>query len=182
MRIISGKLKGRKLVAFRSEVRPTADRLRESLFASLGDSVIDSLWLDLFAGSGAVGLEALSRGARYIVFNDREVDARRLLNRNLRACGVDQGVEVWGLDAITFLRKCPFQQVCTHIFLDPPYQYPRLNKLLRAVVDSPVFNADRTLVMLEIFKKAKIDVTQVDLTVAKTLKAGDGLILLMRGS
>ena len=180
MRIIAGKFKGRKLAEFRGDIRPTSDRLRESLFASLGKSVEDSIWLDLFAGSGAVGLEALSRGARHVVFNDREPEARKLLKRNLSACGSVQGVETWDLDAITFLRKSPIREVCTHIFLDPPYEYPRLGKLLRTVVGSPLFEPGSTLVMLEVFKKTKVDLADIDLEIEKTLKSGDSLILKMR--
>ena len=180
MRIIAGEFKGKKLVEFRGHVRPTSDRLRESLFASLGNSVEDSIWLDLFAGSGAVGLEALSRGARHIVFNDREAEARKLLKRNLSVCGVVHGVETWDLDAITFLRKSPTREVCTHIFLDPPYQYPRLGKLLRTVVSSPLFDPKSTLVLLEVFKKTKVDLADLDLEIEKTLKGGDSLMLMMR--
>jgi len=180
MRIIAGRFKGRKLVEFRGNIRPTSDRLRESLFASLGQSIEESVWLDLFAGSGAVGLEALSRGARHVVFNDREVEARELLKRNLRACGSPHGVETWDLDAITFLRKSPIREACTHIFLDPPYQYPRLGKLLSAVVGSPLYDPKSTLVMLEIYKKTKIDLTNLDLEIEKTLRGGDSLILKIR--
>ncbi len=180
MRIIAGRFKGRKLVEFKGGIRPTSDRLRESLFASLGNSVEDSIWLDLFAGSGAVGLEALSRGARHVVFNDREADARALLERNLSACGVIHGVETWGLDAITFLRKSSVRKVCTHIFLDPPYEYPRFGKLLRTVIGSPLFEPGSTIVMLEIFKKTKVDLTDLDLEIEKTLRGGDSLILIMR--
>jgi 16S rRNA (guanine(966)-N(2))-methyltransferase RsmD len=180
MRIIAGSLKGRKLVEFRGSIRPTSDRLRESLFDSLGRSVEDSVWLDLFAGSGAVGLEALSRGARHVVFNDREFDARKLLKRNLEACGVAHGVETWDLDAITFLRKDPARKVCTHIYLDPPYQYPRIDKLLRTVIGSPVFDPENTLVMLETFKKTNVDLSQLPLEAEKTLRGGDSLILMMR--
>lgn len=180
MRIIAGRFKGRKLVEFKGSTRPTSDRLRESLFDSLGRSVEDSVWLDLFAGSGAVGLEALSRGARHVVFNDRESDARKLLKRNLQACGVVHDVQTWDLDAITFLRKNPIRVVCTHIFLDPPYQYPRLGKLLRTVVGSAVFDPENTLVMLETFKKTKVDLSDLPLEVEKTLRSGDSLILMMR--
>ncbi|HUG44502.1 MAG TPA: RsmD family RNA methyltransferase, partial [Acidobacteriota bacterium] len=71
MRIISGRFKGRRLAAVKGDVRPTSDRLRESLFSALAPWLQGAVWLDAFAGSGAVGLEALSRGAELVVFNEK---------------------------------------------------------------------------------------------------------------
>ena len=79
MRVISGRYRGRQLAPVRGRIRPTSDRLRETLFNIIGEAVVGSKWLDAFAGSGAVGIEALSREARHVVFNDISRDAIRQL-------------------------------------------------------------------------------------------------------
>ncbi|WP_022720179.1 RsmD family RNA methyltransferase, partial [Rhodopseudomonas sp. B29] len=93
MRVIGGRLRGRNLATPTSrDIRPTADRLRESLFNILmhayGDPVSDARVLDLFAGTGALGIEAVSRGARFVLFVDNGAEARALLRANVEALGL----------------------------------------------------------------------------------------------
>jgi 16S rRNA (guanine(966)-N(2))-methyltransferase RsmD len=116
MRIVAGTHGGRRLLAPRGrEVRPTSDRVREALFSILGDRVVGASVLDLFAGTGALGLEALSRGAARATFVDRDTSA---VQANLAALGLEG--EVHRRDALAFLRAGagPFDLV----FLDPPYR------------------------------------------------------------
>jgi 16S rRNA (guanine966-N2)-methyltransferase len=133
MRIISGKYRGRRLAAVRGDVRPTSDRLRETLFNVIGDRIEGATWIDVFAGSGAVGIEALSRGARFVLFNDTSRDAIRLIKKNLELCGVEEGFQIRERDAFSVLRglKPGFADV---IFCDPPYDFGRYEKLLRRLV------------------------------------------------
>jgi 16S rRNA (guanine966-N2)-methyltransferase len=115
--VIAGDFKGRRLHAPRgARTRPTADRVREALFSMLGD-VAGARVLDLYAGSGALGIEALSRGAGSAVFVERDARALAALRRNLEAVGVD--AEVRGQDVVRFLAqpKGPYDLV----FCDPPY-------------------------------------------------------------
>src|SRR5688572_1231507 len=89
VRIIAGQFKGRKLKGPRgTSVRPTGDRLKETLFNILGTSVRDSRFLDVFAGTGAIGLEALSRGACEVVFIESSTEGERLIRANLQLCGI----------------------------------------------------------------------------------------------
>ncbi len=90
MRIIGGRLKGRRLTGVKGQIRPTADRVREAIFNILGPEVDDSLVLDLFAGTGALGIEALSRGARTAVFVEKHPSALQVLRRNLAQCGLNE--------------------------------------------------------------------------------------------
>jgi 16S rRNA (guanine(966)-N(2))-methyltransferase RsmD len=103
-------------------VRPTTRRLREALFDLLGARVLGTRFLDLCAGSGAVGIEALSRGASHVTFVDRSAKTCSLIVENLRRCGVcEDQAEVWVSDAIQFLRRTqlpPWEIV----FFDPPYR------------------------------------------------------------
>ena len=117
MRVVAGEFKGRRLVAPRgSRTRPTADRVREALFSMLGD-VEGAEVLDLYAGSGALGIEALSRGAAGAVFVERDPKAVAAIERNLAAVGVEARVE--RTDAQRFLARAsgPYDLV----FCDPPY-------------------------------------------------------------
>lgn len=128
MRIIGGKLKGRTLYGFRGEdIRPTSDSARESLFNILGDvSGID--FLDLFCGTGAVGIEALSRGA-VSVFNDNCISSVALTRANLKKVGVN--AEVCAFDALTFIKSCG--KKFDIIYLDPPYKSDVIRELLDSV-------------------------------------------------
>ena len=124
MRIIAGKYRSRRLIAPEGmETRPTSDRLRETLFNVVAPSVPDSVWLDLFAGSGSVGIEALSRGARTVYFIESGSRAARIIRQNLASLGIEEGFEVIERDAATALRMLDSQAVaCDFCFLDPPYR------------------------------------------------------------
>ena len=88
MRIIGGRLKGRRLTGVKGQIRPTADRVREAIFNILGPEVPGSLVLDLFAGTGALGIEALSRGAKTAVFVENHGTSLQVLRRNLSQCAL----------------------------------------------------------------------------------------------
>jgi 16S rRNA (guanine966-N2)-methyltransferase len=125
MRIVGGRLRGRALAVPRSQaIRPTADRLREALFNILihgcGDPVTGGRVLDLFAGTGALGLEALSRGAGFALFIDDAAAARALIRENVAALGLGGVSRIFRRDATRLgdaQRLAPFSLV----FLDPPY-------------------------------------------------------------
>ena len=124
MRVIAGKYKSRKLSAPEGvDTRPTSDRLRETLFNVVAASMPDSVWLDLFAGTGAIGIEALSRGARSVYFVESARRAARTIRENLKSLGIDEGFEVIEREAATALRMLDAQAVsCNFCFLDPPYR------------------------------------------------------------
>src|SRR3982074_1855850 len=125
MRIVGGRLRGRPLAAPTSQaIRPTADRLRESLFNILvhayGDPIADARVLDLFAGTGALGLEALSRGAAFALFVDDGAEARALLRENVAALGLGGATRIFRRDATNLGAAHPLEPFSL-AFLDPPY-------------------------------------------------------------
>jgi 16S rRNA (guanine966-N2)-methyltransferase len=125
MRIVGGRLRGRALVAPKSRaIRPTADRLREALFNILahayGDPVSGARVLDLFAGTGALGLEALSRGAAFALFVDDAAEARALLRENVAALGLGGVARIFRRDATKLGAAHPLEPFSL-AFLDPPY-------------------------------------------------------------
>ncbi len=126
MRVIAGRLRGRRLVApsGRETTRPTSDRVREATFAMLGD-IAQAHVLDLFAGTGALGIEALSRGAERVVFVERDRSALRALRANLHALGLAApDTEVRPGDALTALRAARARgETYDLVFLDPPYAH-----------------------------------------------------------
>jgi 16S rRNA (guanine966-N2)-methyltransferase len=124
MRVIAGKFKSRRLDAPEGvETRPTSDRLRETLFNVVAPRVEESVWLDLFAGTGAVGIEALSRGARMVYFVESSPKAVRVIRRNLSSLNVEDGFEIIEREASIALRMLDSQAVsCDFCFLDPPYR------------------------------------------------------------
>jgi 16S rRNA (guanine966-N2)-methyltransferase len=125
MRVVGGRLKGRGLASPSSrEIRPTADRLRESLFNILmhayGDPVDGARVLDLFAGTGALGIEAISRGASFALFVDNGTEARALLRANVEALGLGGVTKVFRRDATDLGPAHPVEPFSL-VFLDPPY-------------------------------------------------------------
>src|SRR5271155_4728673 len=106
MRVIAGKYRSRTLKGPGAQrLRPTSDRLRETLFNILGPSVEDSLFVDLFAGTGAIGIEAVSRGAREVVFVESHAATARLLRQNLAALEIRESAELIVADAVRGLEK-----------------------------------------------------------------------------
>ena len=127
MRVIAGTYRSRILKSLKGlALRPTSDRLRETLFNVLGASVAGSKFLDLFAGTGAIGIEALSRGATEVTFVENHPPAGALIRRNLESLGIRSGATVLATDALRGLEKVASgkkDETCCYdfIFLDPPY-------------------------------------------------------------
>jgi 16S rRNA (guanine966-N2)-methyltransferase len=138
MRIIAGAYKGRNLKSPPSlQVRPTSDRLRETLFNIIAPRIEDARFLDLCAGSGAVGIEALSRGARYVTFVDRSRRSCQLIESNVELCRIpEEQYEIYQMAAEDFLRQSRDQH-WDIVFFDPPYKddyLPTLNLLKSGLV------------------------------------------------
>jgi 16S rRNA (guanine966-N2)-methyltransferase len=126
MRVIAGEYRSRPLKSLPGmDLRPTSDRLRETLFNVLAaaGTLEGSVWLDLFAGTGAVGIEALSRGARQVYFAESDRKHARLIRENLQALKIGDGFEVYESDVASALRGLEGLGVlCDFCFVDPPYQ------------------------------------------------------------
>ena len=139
MRVVGGRLKGRSLAPPSSrDIRPTADRLRESLFNILvhayGDPIAGARVLDLFAGTGALGIEAVSRGAAFALFVDNGAEARALLRNNVEALGLGGVTKVYRRDATNLGAAHPMEPFSL-VFLDPPYRMKLAEKALTSLRD-----------------------------------------------
>jgi 16S rRNA (guanine966-N2)-methyltransferase len=132
VRIIAGSLKGRRLTAPTwAGLRPTGDKLRETLFNILQGRVAGARVLDGFAGTGAVGIEALSRGAAHVTFIEQDRRARALIESNLAACRVTEGYTIESGDVAAVLAR-PAGILFDLVLLDPPYDSPTLDAALAA--------------------------------------------------
>lgn len=139
LRVISGSAKGRKLkLVPGSATRPVMDRVKEALFNILSSSVIDSRWLDLFAGTGSVGIEALSRGAAHCLFLDTERAAIRTIHENLAHTRLADRAEVSRADAFTYLANDPRPGAAFDVIYIAPPQYKGMwSRALRAIDARP---------------------------------------------
>jgi len=124
LRIIAGQYRSRRLKSLPGmDLRPTSDRLRETLFNVVAPQIPGSVWIDVFAGTGAVGIEALSRGARQVYFVEAAKASAALIRDNLKSLDVTEGFEVIERDAEKGLRLLDSEALgCDFCFLDPPYR------------------------------------------------------------
>lgn len=153
MRIVGGRLRGRALAAPKSQgIRPTADRLRESLFNILthayGDLISGARVLDLFAGTGALGLEAISRGAAFALFVDDGAEARALMRQNVEALGVAAVTRIFRRDATRLGPVHPVEPFSL-VFLDPPYGKGLAEKALASAREGGWLTDDALIVVEE---------------------------------
>ena len=151
MRVVGGKLRSRPLAGPKSgAVRPTADRLREALFNilthSYGDPVTGARVLDLFAGTGALGIEAISRGAAYALFVDEGVEARALLRDNVEALGLGGVTRIFRRDATKLGPAHPLEPFSL-VFLDPPYGKGLAEKAIISARDGGWLKPDALIVV-----------------------------------
>ncbi|HJP15897.1 MAG TPA: 16S rRNA (guanine(966)-N(2))-methyltransferase RsmD [Acidimicrobiales bacterium] len=138
MRVVAGKVKGRNLDSPKDRgVRPTSDRVREAIFNALYsiDAIENARVLDLFAGSGALGIEALSRGSAHAVFVEKSSVNAQLIERNIEKCGLSSQAEIHARDGVTWLASNPGPWDL--VLLDPPYQFDGWENLFQ-VLDAQV--------------------------------------------
>ena len=159
MRVIAGQYRSRPLGSMRGiDIRPTADRLRETLFNVLTPgnpaALAGTVWLDLFAGTGAVGIEALSRGAAMVYFVDSAAGPAELIKKNLQSLGIVSRFEVLRLDAIRALQNLDARGIKPdYLFLDPPYRMEEeYLRALEALSQSRLLKPE-TVVIAEHHKK-----------------------------
>jgi 16S rRNA (guanine966-N2)-methyltransferase len=182
MRIIAGKFKSRHLRTLREmSLRPTSDRLRETLFDILADSVRESIFIDLFAGTGAVGIEAISRGARCAVFVEKHAPAVRLIRENLKSLGISTDAEVLPVDAMRALETLAARhEPADFIFLDPPYAQARDYHRVLEFIGASEMLSDAGLVVAEHAKKLELPLFAEALERTRAVVQGDSALSFYR--
>lgn len=182
MRIIAGKYRSRILKSLKGlALRPTSDRLRETLFNILGPGVVGSRFLDVFAGTGAVGIEALSRSAAHVTFIENHAPAAKLIRQNLDSLEITTGYTILAADALAALQKLaarhtPSTPPFDFVFVDPPYaahvDYARTLEFLATAN----FLAHDALVIFEHHHKFQLPEQFDRLRRTRILKQGDATL------
>jgi 16S rRNA (guanine(966)-N(2))-methyltransferase RsmD len=150
MRIISGMYKGRRLKTIEGlSVRPTSDRMRETLFNVLRGTVESGKFVDLCAGSGAVGIEALSRGAAHVTFVESSRRAAAVISENLRHCGIEENFKIINRDALSTLKYFASHLLQFDIYyFDPPYDSELYHQVMWTLAKSKII-AEAGMVIVE---------------------------------
>lgn len=147
MRIIGGKAKGTKLYTLEGEnTRPTLDRVRESLFNILQFELQDSVFLDLFAGSGACGIEAISRGAKKAILCDNAKQAIAIIRKNIEKTHMEKKVELYETGFNTLL-ETKIKEKLDIIFMDPPYQTDYAYQAVKIIMKNKLIDEDSILII-----------------------------------
>ncbi|WP_042356361.1 16S rRNA (guanine(966)-N(2))-methyltransferase RsmD [Bacillus rubiinfantis] len=150
MRVVSGSCKGRPLKAVPGNTtRPTTDKVKEAIFNMIGPYFDNGIGLDLFAGSGGLGIEALSRGLEKVIFVDRDAKAIKVIHENLQACGFESNAEVYRNDADRAIKALWKREMSfDYLFLDPPYKKQQLIALMEKMDKHHVVR-DQAIVVCE---------------------------------
>jgi 16S rRNA (guanine(966)-N(2))-methyltransferase RsmD len=181
MRVISGIYKGRRLKSPRgNEIRPTPDRLKESLFNILQPWLPGCRFLDLCAGTGSAGIEAMSRGARQVTFIERSRVGLELLKENLKLCGIHSGFEIMHSDALLALtRLAEAQEQFDIIFFDPPYASELYGPVLEFFSDHSLLNSEGVLIVMH-HNKRRLGERYGSLLRYRELKQGENALSFYR--
>jgi 16S rRNA (guanine966-N2)-methyltransferase len=186
MRIIAGKFRSRQLKSIKGlALRPTSDKLRETLFNILGELVVNARFMDLFGGTGAVGIEALSRGAREAIFVEKHSPAAALIKENLEALDIRTGARVVASDALKALERLAKEPSAVIaridiLFLDPPYPETEAYKTVLAFLGGANLLAENAVVIAEHQRSLDLPETFGKLERVRVLRQGDAALSFYR--
>ena len=182
MRVIAGKFRSRRLKGPGTlRLRPTSDRLRETLFNILGPAVEDSLFIDVYAGTGAIGMEAISRGARQVILIESNPSAARLIRDNLAALEIFSGAQLMEADALTGLKKLSdHRSMADFIFLDPPYERSEEHRRALEFLDASHLIAPKGVVIVEHRSGTELPERLGRLECTRQLEQGDATLSFYR--
>ena len=149
MRVISGTLKGRNILGYNIDgTRPTMDRVKESIFAMLGDKIKGSMVLDLFSGSGNYGIEAISNGASKVYFNDKNIKCVEVIKKNLENFNCLDKSKILNLDYLKCLNYLIKDNIKFDlVFLDPPYKEKYLEEIILLMINDKLLNNNSLIVV-----------------------------------
>ncbi|MDO4788722.1 MAG: 16S rRNA (guanine(966)-N(2))-methyltransferase RsmD [Johnsonella sp.] len=159
MRVIAGSARRLLLKTVEGkEVRPTTDRIKETLFNILQDKIEGCIFLDLFAGSGAIGIEALSRGAKKAFFVDKDRRALSCIEENLRHTKLEERAKILRMDALTALNRLEKteKEAFDIVFIDPPYEREEEEEILKRLIKMDLINQE-SLIIIELSKKTETE-------------------------
>ncbi|MGN1296999.1 MAG: 16S rRNA (guanine(966)-N(2))-methyltransferase RsmD [Clostridia bacterium] len=147
MRIISGKARGTKLYTLDGEnTRPTLDRVKESLFNIIQSKINDCIFLDLFSGSGAIGLEAASRGAKKVILCDNSKEAIQIIKRNIEKTHTEEQIELYHTSSQELLEN-KIKEKVDIVYIDPPYKTNLAFESVKTILDKKIINKNSIMII-----------------------------------
>lgn len=180
MRIISGTARGTKLYTLEGQAtRPTLDRVKESLFNIIQNEIPNSIFLDLFSGSGAIGLEAASRGTKKSILCDKSKDAIKVINRNIEKTHLKEKVELYNLDYQTLI-KTKIKEKVDIVYIDPPYDSDFAIKSLELLIEQKIIDEDSKII-IETDNEEKIlqQLEQINVEITDKRKYGRAILIFL---
>ncbi len=181
MRIISGKARGTKLNTLEGKsTRPTLDRVKESIFNIIQNDIRNSVFLDLFAGSGAIGLEAASRGAKKVILCDKSNEAMQIIKKNIEKTHLNEAVETYLMDFKTLLNTVINEKIDI-IYIDPPYESNYAIEAINIILNKNLITKD-SLLMIETDRKTHIEeeLNKYDIKIVDERKYGRAEIIFLK--
>lgn len=181
MRIISGKARGTKLYTLDgTATRPTLDRVKESLFNIIQNDIEDSTVLDLFSGSGAIGLEFLSRGAKRAVLCDNSKDAIKIIKQNVQKTHFEEKAEVYNMEFTKLVERLQNQKFDI-IYIDPPYATDFIKISLEKIIEYELVN-ENTKIIVETDDETRIlnQIEKMDVEITDKRKYGRATIIFLK--
>jgi len=182
MRVISGKARGKKLISLEGmNTRPTLDRVKEALFNIIQFDIIDKNILDLFAGSGAIGIEAISRGAKSVTFCDNSLDAIKIIKTNIENTRSKENAIVLHKDYIAALNILSEEKrKFDIIYLDPPYKTDFAKNAIEKIIELNLLSKDG-IIILETDDTEKIEqITNQEIEIFDKRKYGRAILIFIR--
>ena len=181
MRIISGKARGTKLYTLDgTATRPTLDRVKESIFNIIQNDIEDSTVLDLFSGSGAIGLEFLSRGAKRAVLCDNSKDAIKIIKQNVQKTHFEEIAEIYNMEFTKLVERLQYQKFDI-IYIDPPYATDFIKISLEKIIEYKLVN-ENTKIIVETDDETRIlnQIEKMDVEITDKRKYGRATIIFLK--
>ena len=181
MRIISGKAKGTKLYTLEGlNTRPTLDRVKESLFNIIQNEIPNCIFLDLFAGSGAIGLEAVSRGAKKTILCDKEKNAIEIIKKNIEKTRSKEQVELYQMD-FEKLIQTKIKEKVDIIFIDPPYKTEFASKAVELILKQDLLKQESIIIIETDEEKRVIEkINQLSIEIVDQRKYGRANLIFLK--
>lgn len=181
MRIISGTARGTKLFTLEGETtRPTLDRVKESMFNIIQNEVQNSIFIDLFSGSGAIGIEAASRGAKRVILCDKSKQAINIINKNIEKTHLKEKVELYNLD-YELLLKTKIKEQADIIYIDPPYKSDFAINAVNIILENGLVSEHSTII-IETDEEEKIlrELEKIEIKITDKRKYGRAILIFLK--
>ena len=180
MRIISGKTRGTKLYTLEGEnTRPTLDRVKESVFNIIQNEIPNSIFLDLFSGSGAIGLEAVSRGAKKAILCDNSKEAVLTIKKNIQKTHFENNIELYN-DSYDFILKNKIKEKIDIIYIDPPYNSDFAYKSVQLLLEKDLLKQDSIIIIETDQEKILEEISEQKVKIFDKRKYGRAYLIFLK--